>query len=125
MSDKPRVGERWEARGTHGTKRREVVSITYTSDGRMRISWKDWMNPTRAGDCLESSWCEFKRRGSTKVRDGDDVVPNCASCRFWWDGPQGDTGTCRAQPPQIDQGTTVWSETSKTDWCGSWELRDG
>jgi len=120
----PKVGERWESKGAHGPKRREVVSVIYTAGGRVRVAWMDWMNPSKASECLETSWLEFTRE-AYKIREGNDVVPCCNTCHFWWDDRDGEIGVCRARPPQrVDQDVTAWPQTGKNDWCGSWSFRE-
>jgi len=48
----------------------------------------------------------------------------CKTCQWWRPIPaSGPNGECRAAPPAVDQGTSVWPTTGATDWCGAHQVR--
>jgi hypothetical protein len=49
----------------------------------------------------------------------------CSNCRFWLSGlPSHWYGECHRHTPQFDLSAR-WPITSKVDWCGEYEMRDG
>lgn len=50
----------------------------------------------------------------------------CSNCNWWrpaFDNGA-DIGTCRAHPPAVDQGATVWPATDADEWCGAFRASE-
>ena len=62
-------------------------------------------------------WAEYLEARGMPI----PITACCATCRFWA-SDDGDVGDCCWLPPVVDgDGVSVFPNTDRTTWCGSWE----
>jgi hypothetical protein len=53
------------------------------------------------------------------------MTRRCETCQWWTTASIArGFGSCKAAPPSVDRGETVWPSTDADDWCGTWRISE-